>query len=176
MKRSLMRYGLAAAATIAIFATVVGVSFGATGSNICATTGVTRAVAIKIFGSAAQAVYSSEFKGTGYVSPAECAISVPAEISTNIQLFPKSQFETQVKNATYSDSEYGHASTVAVSGAGNDAMLMLSSDYYAFEPVLLFEAGAYAVLIEPNESESGRPQSVYKQWEALARAIHAHLG
>ena len=54
MKRSLLRYGLAAASAITIFAAAVDVSLGATGSKVCNATGVTTAVGIQTFGAGAR--------------------------------------------------------------------------------------------------------------------------
>jgi hypothetical protein len=42
--------------------------------------------------------------------------------------------------------------------------------------MVLFKAGADSIQIEAGIAGQGQPTAVYKQWERLARAIHAKLG
>jgi hypothetical protein len=73
--------------------------------------------------------------------------------------------------------DYGRASKEPVTGAGTGAVLMRSTNYGGVtNPLLIFQAGPYTVIIEGPFGGVAATSSVYHQWEALARAIHTHLG
>jgi hypothetical protein len=149
-----MRYGLAAAAVIAIFATAVGVSFGATGPNVCNATGATTAVGIKIFGADARA--SNGFNVYGW-----CQIVYGNQDGVYVYLEPKSQLQAVLEVAGASSHP-----KVALKGLGPGAVAVMNDHI----PEVVFTVGAYAVEIQDS---GGVPTE--KEFAALALVVHAHL-
>ena len=158
----------------------------ATASNPCAKVGVTSAVAAKIFGSGSK-IYVAEATAP---APNYCEITPPGISQDACGAFNGECLEVfALSTSLTSDVAYtvnqlkaygsGHVSEVSVAGAGSDAVLVLDTNYgnpsYALGPVLYLPAvlgGSDTVSIQGVLG--GR--LARKEWEALARTIHAHLG
>jgi hypothetical protein len=141
--------------------------------NACTSGAITTALANSVFGHGAKVSYDASNKS--------CAITPPAGTDlhageTIVELYSKSYFAAQVSNWLEELNAYGHASKIAVKGAGAGAVLLVATSYNSTQPLVEFTAGPYAILIESNLNGNGQSQGVYKQWEALARAMYAKLG
>lgn len=162
----------------AVITAWAGVGAARAATNACTTTGITKGVATKIF--APGAVASKYLGPTCLITPkgateaagacAECTIV--AILGAASELPSKAPYEV-AELKRYSN---GHVSEVMVAGAGSGAVLVEDSNYGAFgAPYLFFAAGADTISIQGGVGGARAP-SVFKQWEALARAIHSHLG
>jgi hypothetical protein len=153
--------GVVLAVTIGCWAAA---SVAAPVANVCGKTGITKAVATKIFG--ASAIVSEPQTTTG-----ECQIATTnADDYAIVILAPKSHFKTDV---AYDEVAPGgaHLRTMAVSGAGTGAVFIQATG--VSNAWLFFTAGPYEVSIQNGQTEANGPA---KLWEALARVIHSHLG
>jgi hypothetical protein len=159
------RAGLATIA-LAVSACLAGVATSAAAANPCTATGTTAAVAAKIFGHGASVSYNHLTN--------QCDVKTT---TTVVSITSKSYFHAQVTNWLESLNDGGRASQIGVTGAGSGAVLLVATKYQSgYGPLLEFAAGPYSVIIQSYLGGEGRTRSEYKQWEALARAIYAHLG
>jgi hypothetical protein len=175
-------------ATMALLAMVVGVGptvASASGaSKVCNETGVTRSAVRKAFGPTAriggEGVSESGRcpieSGLNGKPPSECLDGLPACLDTDVLVTPAHDFKADVESKIEELDSYGHARKTPFSGAGSGAVLLTSNDYgEVTNPAVIFEAGPKTVFIEGPFGGQGETPKVYKQWEALARTIHAHL-
>jgi hypothetical protein len=161
--RTVTRGGLLAALTVTM-GCWAGVSAAAPIANVCGKTGITKAVATKIFG--ASAIVSEPESTTG-----ECQIATTnADHYAIVILAPKSRFKTDV---AYDEVAPGgaHLRAVDVSGAGAGAVFIQATG--GSNAWLFFTAGPYEVSIQNGQTYANGPA---KQWEALSRVIHNHFG
>jgi hypothetical protein len=98
-------------------------------------------------------------------------------INTDVSLDPAGYFKNDVAGELDELNSYGHAHKAKVSGAGSEAVLLTSTTGYdeVTAPLLLLKAGTKTVAIGGPFAGEGQTRAVYKQWEALARKIYAHL-
>ena len=153
---------------------------GAASSQVCAKLGATKAVVTKIFGAGASA---ADYKASATLT--YCDIT-PRGVSPLTQDCYHAECTdvffgsgSPSSNAAYQVAQlkrYGDAgiSEVAVAGAGSGATLVkvAKPTSNGLGPGLVFAAGVHTIWIAG--SLGGPPP--YARWEALARAIHAHLG
>jgi hypothetical protein len=98
---------------------------------------------------------------------------------TDVYLGPSTANElaSTVKYVLNNFKGYGHASATPVAGAGKGAVLCTSTGYdRVLVPQLLFTADGEIVDISNLDGGVGQSAAVYAEWEALARAVHAHAG
>jgi hypothetical protein len=150
----------------------------AASSAVCSKLGATGAVVTGIFGAGAK---TSTYKAT---TTTYCDITPPGvspdgcstHECTDVFDFTTG-LSADVAYQAAEFKEYGRGvSEVPVAGAGAGAVLLKAASYgsssYGLGPVLFFAGGHGTIAIQG--SLGGPP--VFKKWEALARAIHAHLG
>jgi len=154
------------------------VASAAAASKVCAKLGATSAVVAKIFGVGAK---TSTYKAT---TTTYCDITPPGvsrdacathECTDVFDYTTGLQYNVSGWEATLTKYTSGRVSAVPVAGAGTGAVLVKDTKYgssYGLGPVLFFAVGAGTIAIQG--SLGGPP--VFKEWEVLARAIHAHLG
>jgi hypothetical protein len=177
---------LAMAAAICAAAGAAGpdVASAAATPPLCMDAGVTVAVVQKVFGPGArlggEGISESGRcpieSGVDGKPPSNCLDGLPECLDTEVTLGPAREFKAEVKSRIEELGDYGHAHEKPFPGAGPGAVLLTSSDYGgATAPTVVFEAGPKAVSIGGPFGGEGQTAKVYKQWEALARAIHKHL-
>jgi hypothetical protein len=161
-----------------------GVAAAPATPSVCATAGVTASVVTKIFGATAKADPPGASQvgrcpieaGIGSKPPTGCQEPSKTCTNTDVELQPASNFQTDITAEVTQLDDYGHASKTAVTGAGTGAVLLRSTNYGGVtNPLLLFQAGSYTVIIAGPFGGVADTNSVYRQWEALARVIHTHL-
>jgi hypothetical protein len=153
--------------------------------KMCKQADITPAMARKVFGAKAL------IAGYGVVVSSDCPIVSPdAEtpptgcldggdgcLVSDVVVGRASYYSQWVADAVYYLNQSGHAHKKKFSGAGSGALLLTSKTYGgSAEPVVLFKAGTHSIQIGSGDAGQGEPTAVYKQWERLARAIHAKLG
>ncbi len=153
--------------------------------KMCKKADITPAMVRKVFGAKAL------IAGYGVVVSGDCPIVSPDAqtpatgcadggdgcLVSEVVVGRASWYSQWVANAVYYLNLSGHAKKTKFSGAGSGAVLLTSKTYGgSAEPVVLFKAGADSIQIEAGLAGQGQPTAVYKQWERLARAIHAKLG
>ena len=163
---------------VALFAVTVGWACAgvtpATASvmTTCATAGITPALVTKIFGPGAV------IRARGVPTSTPCSIYAGEKLTT-VFIGPSvaSQLAHTVNYLFYQLKGEGPAQKTPVSGAGPGAMLLTGTNYdRILYPTVLLKAGGYIAQIAPKAVGVGQSQVVYREWEALARAIHAHDG
>lgn len=180
---------LLSVAALVLLAIAIGagpsVASASAAPKVCNEAGITRSVVRKAFGPTAR------IGGEGVSESGRCPIESsvndrpPTEcndeqnpdcVNTEVILGPASEFKAAV-GAEYDElAEYGRAKRTPIAGAGPGAVLLTSSEYAeVVSPVVMFEAGRKFVTIVGPRAGEGETARVYRQWEALARAIHAHL-
>jgi hypothetical protein len=153
--------------------------------KVCGEAGITRSVVRKAFGPTAR------IGGEGVSEVGRCPIESsvngkpPTEcnaeqsstcVNTEVELSPGGDFKYDVEAELAALDEGGHAKKSPFSGAGAGAVLLTASGYGGLaDPVVEFEAGRRLVVIAPPRTPESETGKVYRQWEALARAIYAHL-
>jgi len=183
--RPLVRIVLAAAAATAIAfecsgatAAPAAVRAGAA-SQVCAKIGVTKPVLTKVFGAGAHAsIYKATTSTYCDITPPGVSLQAceTAEC-TDVFIFTTA-LSAEVASEAAQLKQYGkgHVSEVPVAGAGGGAVLVKDTNYgpagYGLGRVLFFPGGADTIA---TQGSLGGPP-VFKQWEALARAVHAHMG
>ncbi len=155
----------ALAAFIAIIAAFVFAvsSAEAAATNSCTTTGVTTAVAVKIFGAGTKCGPIKRSKGE--ISAGGVANDY---VGLDISVWPKSYLATWLKGITIAP--------VKLSGLGASAGLFNSPAYNYC--TLYFAAGPYTVLLGTTDGglkTSPKDGVTKKEIEALAHAIYKHL-
>jgi hypothetical protein len=186
-RSSFAKCGLVVA--VAVVTAWAGVGAASAAPNECTTTGVTKSVVTKIFGAGAKAtnvpVPPGEPSGETpicTVSPTgvtfdDCS-SVPSCVNVSTNPTSYASLTASVANAVLRLKQYapGREFEVAVPGAGSGAVLVEDTNYgpqsLALSPTLCFAGGAYTAFVTGSLT-TARPS---KKWEALARAVHAHLG
>ena len=163
----LARFGVAVAVALAA-ACSFGTAESSAAPNTCTITGISHAVASKIFGAGTVVRYMDFGNGA---TPCEVTpLHDPGTGGTYVDLFPKDQFKNQVTAA--------EGQGIAVSklkGLGAGAVLIKGKDYTPYH--LFFVAGAYTVELD-SVTEGGGAASIYptaEQWETLAHAIHTRI-
>jgi hypothetical protein len=147
-------------------------SAAAAAPNVCHITGITRSVAKKVFPKLSGVSASQTEAPTTPANFGVCDIvpDTPGAAALEVELWSASAFAQQTVAFTNSGKlqrlrGLGHgAFCSSVKGDENDGNV-------------LFERGAYTVLIDPTQI--GGPRADYpteKQYVTLARAIYKHLG
>lgn len=172
-----------------VSATGIVAALGATGTalaatpRICREAKVTAAVVRHVFGATAtiggEGVSESGRcaieSGVHGKPPSGCVQGDPTCINTDVLLHRASAYKNTLAGEIDELNQYGHAHKAAFSGAGKGAYLLTSTKGYGGEanPMVLFKAGRYTVIINGPFAGQGEPASVYREWEKLGRAIHA---
>jgi hypothetical protein len=153
--------------------------------KMCQKADITPAMVRKVFGAKAL------IAGYGVLVSSDCPIVSPDAqtpptgcddggqgcLVSDVVVGRASYYSQWVANAVYALDQSGHAHKTKFSGAGSGAVLLTSKTYGgSAEPAVLFKAGLDSIQIEAGIAGQGQPTAVYKQWERLARAIHAKLG
>ena len=163
----------------------VGVSAAAATPNVCAAAGVTNSMVKKIFGVTATIDPAGVSRvdrcpiqaGIGSKPATDCQDGSKTCTSVIVELQPASNFQTDITANVSALDLNGRASKTPVSGAGSGAVLMRSTNYGGqSNPLVLFQAGSYTVIVEGPYGGVAETPATYLKWEALARAIHTHLG
>jgi hypothetical protein len=183
----------AALPTVLAMAAAISATAGASGPDlasaaatppVCKDAGVTVAMVQKVFGPGArlggEGISESGRcpieSGVDGKPPSNCLDGLPECLDTDVTLEPASEFKAEVKSRIEELGDYGDAHEKPFPGAGPGAVLLTASDYGGVTaPTVTFEAGTKAVSIGGPFGGEGQTPKVYKQWEALARAIHKHL-
>jgi hypothetical protein len=160
------------AAVLALVAVWSPPSVSAATPNVCHITGITRAVAKKVFPKLSGVSASQTEAPTTPPNFGVCDVTPrpPAVTSLEVELWSSSAFAQQ---------------TVAFTNTGKLQRLRGLGHGAFYSPVkgnknegnVLFERGAYTVLIDPTRI--GGTSALYpteKQYVTLARAIYKHLG
>jgi hypothetical protein len=172
----------------AVVAAWAGVGPASAAPNACTTNGVTKSVVTSIFGAGAKATNVPPPAGSPSGATANCTVSPPgvsfddcgvtaSAACVNVGTNPTS-LETNVAYYVMRFKEYapGREFEVAVPGAGSGAVLVEDANYgsqtLSLSPVLCFAYGTHTAFV----SEDAQMRPDFKKWEALARAVHAHLG
>jgi hypothetical protein len=153
--------------------------------RMCKKADITPAMVRKVFGAKAL------IAGYGVVVSSDCPIVSPDAqtpptgcldggdgcLVSDVSVGRASYYSQWVANAVYALDQSGRAHKTKFSGAGSGAVLLTSKTYGgSAEPAVLFKAGLDSIQIEAGLAGRGQTTAVYKQWERLARAIHAKLG
>lgn len=153
--------------------------------KMCKKADITPAMVRKVFGAKAL------IAGYGVIVSGDCPIVSPDAqtpstgcgdggygcLVSDVFVGRVSWYSQWVANAVYALDLSGRAQKTKFSGAGSGALLLTSKTYGgSAEPMVLFKAGADSIQIGAGLAGRGQPTAVYKQWERLARAIHAKLG
>jgi hypothetical protein len=160
------------AAALALAAVWSPLAVSAATPNVCHITGVTRAVAKKVFPKLSGVSASQTEEPTTPPNFGVCDVTPrpPAVTSLEVELWSASAFQQQTVTFTNSGKlqrlrGLGHSAFYSpVKGNKNEGNV-------------LFERGAYTVLIDPTRI--GGTSALYpteKQYVTLARAIYKHLG
>jgi hypothetical protein len=151
--------------TAVITACSAGLAHAGLPANVCTTTGVTPAVATKIFGHQAAAVYVTVHDPTVY-----CQVNQSSsDQNLEIVLYPKSAF--QLRFAPFETGYSASYSKLALSGLGSGAGM---THFGQHPDVLFFKAANYTVEIDDLMNDAPYPTEA--EVISLAHAIHAHLG
>jgi hypothetical protein len=172
---------VAAAATTAIgcSSVVASAAVRATAATrVCAELGATKAVVTQVFGAGAKAtIYKATTTTYCGIIPPGVTRACQGTDCTDVFIFTTG-LDADVAYQVAELKRYGNGrvSEVPVAGAGSGAVLVKDTNYgnsgYGLGPVLFFTGGADTIAIQG--SLTGPPP--LKKWEALARAIHAHMG
>jgi hypothetical protein len=171
----------------AVVAAWAGVGPASAAPNECTTIGVTKSVVTSIFGAGAKATNVPPPAGSPSGATATCTVSPPGvsfddcssltpSPCVNVGTNPTS-LATNVAYYVTQFKEYapGRESEVTVPGAGSGAVLVEDTNYGSqtlnLSPVLCFAYGSHTAFV--SQAVGVRPD--FKKWEALARAVHAHL-
>ncbi len=187
------RFAVASGLVVIVAAAAAGAgSAGATSAKtaaaiprMCKQADITPAMVRKVFGAKALiagygVVVSSDCPIVSHdaqTPPTGCGDGGVGCLVSEVVVGRKSYYSQWVANAVYYLNQSGHAHKTKFSGAGSGAVLLTSKTYGgSAEPAVLFKAGRDSIQIEAGIAGRGQPTAVYKQWERLARAIHAKLG
>jgi hypothetical protein len=163
----------------------IGARSAAAIPKMCKQADITPAMVRKVFGAKAL------IAGYGVIVSSDCPIVSPDAqtpatgcsdggqgcLVSDVVVGRASYYSQWVANAVSALDLSGHAHKTKFSGAGSGAVLLTSKTYGgSAEPAVLFKARRDSIQIEAGIAGQGQPTAVYKQWERLARAIHAKLG
>jgi hypothetical protein len=169
---SAWRFWAAGAAVLALVAVWSTPSVSAATPNVCHITGITRTVAKKVFPRLSGVSASQTEEPTTPPNFGVCDVTPkpPAVTSLEVELWSSSAFAQQTVTFTNTGK------LQRLRGLGHGAFYSpVKGDKN--EGNVLFERGAYTVLVDPNRI--GGTSSLYpteKQYLTLARAIYKHLG
>jgi hypothetical protein len=167
-----MRRGITGSAVlVALFLAISSQAVAAATPNVCHITGVTHAVAKKIFPKLAGVSASQTEAATNPPNFGVCDVSpgLPGVAGLEVELWSASAFQQQ---------------TVAFTNTGKTQHLHGLGHGAFYSPVkgdknegnVLFKRGAYTVLIDPTAiGGTSANYPTEKQYLQLARAIHKHL-
>jgi hypothetical protein len=152
---------------------------------VCQRAGVTPAIVHSVFGGTATIGGGYDHPGAGRC-PIESSLngrplSEPCDeeecLYTDVLFEPGHHLKVDVEDETEGLDDFGHAKITPFAGAGPGAALLTSTNYSggATAPSVYLEAGGKTFMIAANTTIEGNTPRVFKQWEALARAIHARL-
>ncbi len=150
--------------TAVIAASWAGLAHAGAAPNLCTTTGVTPAVATRIFGHRAAALFVTVHSPTVY-----CQVNQsPSDQNLEIFLYPKSAF--QARFAPFEMNYSASYSKLPLSGLGSGAAM---THFGQHPDVLFFKAANYTV--EIDDLLNTAPYPTEAEVISLAHAIHAHL-